>query len=68
VSRQSFLLVTVFSKDHLESVISLVERVLPFLKGKLQQIFDDVKKQYHHTAASETTKVVKVRCSAMHLT
>jgi membrane protein YqaA with SNARE-associated domain len=56
---QSFLLVTVFSKDHLESVISLVERVLPFLKGKLQQIFDDVKKQYHHTAASETTKVVK---------
>lgn len=68
MSRQSFLLVTVFSKDHLESVISLVERVLPFLKGKLQQIFDDVKKQYHHTAASETTKVVKVRCSAMYLT
>jgi hypothetical protein len=58
---QSFVLVTVFSKDHLETVISLIERVLPFLTGKLQKMFDDVKKQYHHTtAAGEAAHTVKV--------
>jgi hypothetical protein len=49
---QSIFVITAFSKDHLVKTVDVVERLFPFLKGKVQKIFDDYRKQFHQIEGS----------------
>ena len=53
VTLQSLFVVTVFSKDHLETLIKLIERFLPFLRGRAVETFEKVRQQYHRQPGEE---------------
>lgn len=53
VSLQSVFVITVFSKEHLETLIRLIETYIPAVSGRAQASFESVKKQYHRAPGQE---------------
>jgi vacuole membrane protein 1 len=53
VSLQSVFVITVFSKEHLETLIYLIETYIPVFSGRAQATFEGVRKQYHRQPGQE---------------
>lgn len=47
VTLQTIMVITVFDKDRLATLVSWIDSHIPFASGRAQALFDNVRKQYH---------------------
>lgn len=56
---QTFFIIILFSDHHVESIINLLERYLPFLKNSLSQSLEKQKnKLFHHSNEIESKSII----------
>jgi len=58
---QTAFVVVAFKKGHLDDVIAIIERYVPFLSGKLHPILEAQRKQFHHSGIAPVRVLVRAR-------